>query len=164
MLTVGQSSPEDADAIALIRAYMTEVVSRWHARPAEDHEVVAALAAEPPVDLDPPRGYFVVARLGSVPVGIGGVRWLAGRTAELTKIFTVRSARGRGVASSVLEHLESHARGFRQISIRLDTKSGLDEACRLYERRGYLQVEQFGSSPYSDRWYELSLSETEPRV
>ncbi|WP_336620175.1 GNAT family N-acetyltransferase [Rhodococcus sp. G-MC3] len=118
-----------------------------------------ALLEEPSEGLDKPDGYFAVAYLDNVPVGTGGLRFIDSRIAELTKVFTLQSTRGRGVASSLLEHLERVAVDAGLSIARLDTRSDLVEACCLYEHRGYRRVEPFSESAYSDRWYELRLPE-----
>ncbi len=150
-------SPSSAEAQALIRAYLDEAVSRWWGRPATPEEVARALSDEPTDDLRDPTGYLAAVIVDGTPVALGGLRYIDERTAELTKVFTVPWARGQGWGSAVLAHLEHTARLHGCEVVRLDTRSDLAEACRLYELRGYTAVAPFSSSEYSDRCYELRL-------
>lgn len=149
--------PDEAEAAQLIRDYLSDVVSSWWGRPAEPHEVDRALAEEPAGGLVEPTGILVLARLDGAPVGLAGLRFLDGGIAELTKVFTRSSARGRGVAAALLDRLETEAVGRGMRTMRLETRSDLVEACRLYERRGFARVEPFSEAKYSDRWYALPL-------
>lgn len=154
---VRRAHPCEAEASKIIRSYMEDIVSRWHGRPATAEEVDEALEDEPATDLSEPDGYLAIAYVSDVPAGVGGVRFLENGIAELTKVFTVRDRRGNGIGSIVLDHLEQVARDAGCSSIRLDTRSDLHEACRMYERRGYLRVAAFSDVVYSDRWYRLDL-------
>ncbi|ADG77335.1 GCN5-related N-acetyltransferase OS=Tsukamurella paurometabola (strain ATCC 8368 / DSM / CCUG 35730 / CIP 100753 / JCM 10117 / KCTC 9821 / NBRC 16120 /NCIMB 702349 / NCTC 13040) OX=521096 GN=Tpau_0698 PE=4 SV=1 [Tsukamurella paurometabola] len=149
--------PDHPDVIRLNRDYLTEVVSRWYGRPAARHEIEQALADEPASDLVAPSGHLAVIELDGDAVCLGGLRFIDADTAELTKIYTAPRVRGRSLASRILAHLEGVA-AFRGRSLaRLDTRSDLVEACRLYESRGYRTVPPFSAAPYSDRWYAKDL-------
>ncbi|CAM3789363.1 GNAT family N-acetyltransferase [Tsukamurella strandjordii] len=150
--------PEHPDAAAQLHAYMTDVASRWYSRPATREEIAQALADEPADDLTGPGGYLAVIELDGVALGIGGIRFFDAETAELTKIYTEPSARGRGLGTAIVDHLESVAAVRGRTIARLDTRSDLVEACRLYERSGYQRVPAFSDSPYSDRWYAKPLA------
>jgi hypothetical protein len=43
-------------------------------------------------------------------------------------------------------------------TLRLDTRSDLTEARRLYARHGYREVPAFSQGPYADHWFEKTLS------
>lgn len=152
-----QVEPDSAVASGIVLAYMFDIVSRWHGRPATPFEVEGALAEEPVDDLRPPHGCLVVAFEEDTPVGVGGLRFIDAGIAEMTKLFTVPECRGSGIGAAVMRHLETVAREHGCSTIRLDTRSGLTEACRLYERGGFVRVEPFNHCRYSDRWYEREL-------
>ena len=44
------------------------------------------------------------------------------------------------------------------VTLRLDTRSDLTEARRLYARHGYREVPAFSQGPYADHWFEKTLS------
>lgn len=92
---IRQTSPEAPEANALIHAYMRDVATRWYGRPAENDEAAQALLEELSEGLDEPDGYFAVAYSTTSPVGTGGLRFIGKRIAELTKVFTLQSARAQ---------------------------------------------------------------------
>jgi GNAT superfamily N-acetyltransferase len=149
------SAPESA---ALLRRYYTELVSRYHGRPADDQEVSAVLAEEPSDDLVRPTGAFLLARLGGAPVGCAGLRVLTPDTGELTRMYVGPEARGRGVAGLLVRTVERIAREeFGAVRIRLDTRKDLVEARALYARHGYAEIARYNDSPYADHWFEKTL-------
>lgn len=146
------------DAAALLRRYYTELIIRYYGRPTDDEEVDAVLAEEPSDDLALPTGEFLVARWDGAPVGCVGVRVLDPRTAELTRLYLDREARGRGGASLLIDAAERTARevlGARRM--RLDTRKDLVEARALYARHGYTEIPAYNTSPYADHWFEKEL-------
>ncbi|MBT1544386.1 GNAT family N-acetyltransferase [Curtobacterium aurantiacum] len=149
--------PGSVRADAIVRAYLTEVASRWYGRVATSAEVDRALHEEPYDDLQEDSGVFVVANDGEAAVACVGVRFV-GHVGELTKVFTLPEHRGRGVGSALLRHVEAVCRVRGITSLRLDTRAELAEACALYERLGFMRVPPFNDDPYSDRWYAKPLS------
>ena len=59
--------------------------------------------------------------------------------ADIAKLLVVRSARGQGVATLLMQHVEKHARAAGKTLLVLDTVTG-DSAERLYERLGWTKV------------------------
>ncbi len=148
--------PGAGRADAIVRAYLTEVASRWYGRAATSAEVDRAVLDEPFDDLQGDSGLFVVAVDGGAAIACTGVRFV-GDVGELTKVFTLPEHRGRGVGSALLRHVEDVCRARGITSLRLDTRAELAEACALYERLGFVRVAPFNADPYSDRWYAKPL-------
>lgn len=140
----------------IVRAYMSDVASRYHGRPASKEEVDQALHDEPYDDLSGETGVFLIALEAGEPVACAGARF-DGSAAELTKVFTLPAWRGRGVGTGLIARLEEIARARGLRTLRLDTRSDLVEACALYEHLGFLQVPAFNDEQYSDRWYAKDL-------
>lgn len=92
--------------------------------------------------------HFAVAYLGGEPVGCGAIRPLTGRAAELKRFFVDPAFRRRGIASSLLAHLERHAAREGFAAIRLETGARQPESIALYEKFGYRQIPCFGE--YAD--------------
>ncbi|KJL31306.1 GNAT family N-acetyltransferase [Microbacterium azadirachtae] len=157
MQTIEIGVPGTADADGIVRTYLTEVVSRYHGRPATDGELSVALADEPYDDLQGDTGILLLARDGGAAVACAGARFVEG-DAELTKVFTLPSARGRGIARRLILALEEAARDRGARSLRLNTRSDLVEACAMYEGLGFRSVEAFNAEPYADRWYRKDLT------
>ena len=149
--------PRHPRARAALRAYFTDVASRYYGRPATEEEIAAAVRAEPSDDLTPPGGLLLVASEGNSVLGCAGLRLLPGRIGEVTRVFVMPAARRRGLGSRLLDHLEAHARYHGVATLRLDTRDNLVEARRLYARHGYAEVRPFSQGPYADHWFEKDL-------
>ena len=148
--------PGSAIAESIVRAYLTDVASRWHGRPATQDEVETALRDEPYDDLQGDTGALFVATDNGQPIACAGARSVHD-IAELTKVFTLPSHRGMGAGSQLLQAVERACRDREITTLRLDTRAELKEACALYERLGFKRVEAFNNEPYSDRWYAKTL-------
>ena len=120
----------------LLREYMTEMVVRYHRRPALPGEVDAALAEMPSDDLTAPSGLLLLAHHGDDLAGCAGLRWQPG-WAELTRVFIRPEHRGAGGGAALLAAVEEQARAAGADRIRLDTRHDLVEARALYARHGY---------------------------
>jgi GNAT superfamily N-acetyltransferase len=102
-----------------------------------------------PVDaseFEPPRGRFLVAWLDGVPAGCGGWRPHGEDdvVAEIKRMYTVPTCRGRGVASAVLRAIEDSAREAGRKWVVLETGDRQPEAIALYRKLGYERVPNFG--------------------
>jgi GNAT superfamily N-acetyltransferase len=149
--------PEDQAARWALRAYFDEVASRYYGRPATEDEIVAAMRDEPSDDLALPRGLFLVAREERAVLGCAGLRLLPGLTGEVTRVYVVPAARRRGLGTRLLSCLEDHARRHGVATLRLDTRSDLTEARRLYARHGYREVLPPSHGRYVDHSFEKAL-------
>ena len=150
--------PHDERARAVLRAYMTDVASRYYGRPATDAEVDAALAEESGDDLVLPGGLLIVATdADEVTVGCAGLALLAGTVAEVKKVYVAPPARGRGLGQRLVVEVERLARLHGRTRVRLDTRADLLEARRLYSRLGYDEVAPFNTGPYAEHWFAKDL-------
>lgn len=148
----------DPGALAVLRAYFDDIVSRYHGRQATDAEIDDAQAAEPSDHIDT----FFVARQGNDVVGCVGVTSTAPGVAELTRMFVEPGARGKGWGARLLRAAEGAAREAGAEIMRLDTRSDLVEARAMYARHGYREVEPYGERLYADHFFEKHLA-TEAR-
>lgn len=94
-------------------------------------------------DFDPPDGRFFVAVLDGQLIGCGGWR-RHGDDAELKRMFTTKTARGRGVARRLLTAIEQSARAAGLSRVILETGDRQPEAIGLYESAGYVRIADFG--------------------
>ncbi|MFC4017403.1 GNAT family N-acetyltransferase [Micromonospora sp. GCM10011542] len=148
--------PDHPDAATLLREYMTEMVVRYHRRPALPGEVDEALAEMPSDDLMSPSGLLLLASHGGEPAGCAGLRWKPD-WAELTRVYVRRAHRGTGGGAALLSAVEEHARAAGADRIRLDTRHDLVEARALYARHGYVEIPAYSTGPYADHWFEKLL-------
>jgi GNAT superfamily N-acetyltransferase len=61
----------------------------------------------------------------------------------LNDLFVVPTARGQGIATALLQHVEHHARATRAIRVVLSTAVGNAAAQRLYEKLGWQRDTMF---------------------
>ena len=94
-----------------------------------------------------PNVRFFVARLDGAAVACGGIGFYAGY-AELKRMYSKPSVRGRGVAKAILRRLEAEARDAGTPLLRIETGMYQDEALRFYEGAGFRRCDPFG--PYAE--------------
>ena len=100
---------------------------------------------------------FFLARLEGAAVACGGVAFCDGY-AEVKRMYSRPSVRGRGVAKALLRRLEAEARAGGARLLRIETGVYQEEALRFYEGAGFRRCGPFG--PYAEmppRAIELSL-------
>ena len=113
--------------------------------------------------LSAPAGAFVVAlRAGdSGPaLGCGGVQTIAAPDVtygEIKRMWVSPDARGMGLGSRLLRHLEELAAALGHRVVRLDTNDSLIEAIGLYRRAGYAEIERYNDNPYARHFFEKRL-------
>ncbi|WP_375296008.1 GNAT family N-acetyltransferase [Saccharothrix sp.] len=104
-----------------------------------------------PAQFAAPLGHFVVGYLDGAPVACGG--WRAHDVAdgsvrpgdaEIKRMYTADSVRGRGLSRVVLAELESSARAAGRRRMILETGTRQPEAIRLYQTSGYERIDNFG--------------------
>jgi putative acetyltransferase len=104
---------------------------------------VHALEVEGLVD---PSVTLCSARLDGELLGVGALRQLDATHAELKSMHTVESARGRGVARALVEHLLSLAadRNYRRVSLETGAIDAFAPARSLYAKLGFTRCPPFG--------------------
>lgn len=152
IIEVGLEAPTSEAARWCLDEYFRELAARFEtgfdpakSNPARDEEMT------------PPAGFFVIARLDGCPVGCGALKRKDQTTGEIKRMWTVSSARGRGVARKVLQALELAAQEFGLTTLRLETNRTLAEAQALYRKAGYREVAPFNDEPYAHHWFEKKL-------
>ena len=149
---VGVEPPDSEDARWCLGEYFRELAERFEtgfdpgrSNPALD------------VDMTPPAGCFVIARIDGRAVGCGAFKRQGKTMGEIKRMWTAPSARGRGVARRVLQTLEAAARASGVKRLRLETNRTLREAQALYRQEGYQEVAAFNDEPYAHHWFEKRL-------
>lgn len=133
-IAVGLEDPDGEAARQLIREHCTELTRRYGTPPSPFLPSEAAA----------PRTTFVVARLGTEPVGCGTLRQIDDATAEIKRMYVAPAGRRRGIARRILAELERRAAEFGYRAIRLETGIHQAEAIGLYESCGYRRIAAFG--------------------
>jgi putative acetyltransferase len=90
-----------------------------------------------------PHVRFFVARLGGEAVGCGAVA-LFEDYAEVKRMYTRETARGRGIGKVLLTRIEQEARDAGKPMLRLETGTLQAAAIGLYENAGFRACGPFG--------------------
>jgi GNAT superfamily N-acetyltransferase len=163
--TVAPEPYDSPAALALWRAYYTEVSDRWYllheGRRTDPDELEREIAAVSGSELTPPTGQLLVACYGGEPAGCAGVRLLDAATAELTRVFVDRARRGKGGAPLLVRAAEDAARDLGAGEMILDTRGDLVEARALYARLGYTETERHNDDVYAEHWFRKNLEPLE---
>lgn len=169
MTTTSQVAPEaDTDALYVPPARADHPLPdnpRVHIEIVDpSREPVQALLAEHLADMyatSPPESVHALdlARLtapavtvwtlwdGPAALGCAALKGLpSGDAGEVKSMRTAAAARGRGVATRLLEHLvaEARHRGYRRLSLETGTQDVFAPARRLYARFGFVACGPFG--------------------
>ena len=90
-----------------------------------------------------------IAYVEHVPAGCVVLRPLSSidQAAECKRLYVRPRFRGRHLADALLDAMEEHALASGVAWIYLDSKDDLQEALRIYIRRGYLECERYNDNP-----------------
>jgi DNA-binding MarR family transcriptional regulator/GNAT superfamily N-acetyltransferase len=141
-----------ADAQRCVNAYFAEL-NRRSAVPYDPSKGVPAQ----PHEMTPPAGLFLVAYLHGEAIGCGGVKHHPGEPSEIKRMWVAETARGLGIARSLLRELEADAAQTGAKSARLETNGSLVEAIAMYRSVGYQEVPAFNDEPFAHHWFEKRL-------
>ena len=157
-VTVVPVLPASGPARRILRGYFDELIERYYGRPATEEEIDSALREYPSDDLVAPGGVLLVASECGEVLGCAGLRLLPDGVGEVTRVFVVPAARGAGLGELLMRELEVRARALGVSQLRLDSRSDLVEATRLYARIGYEPTAPFNEGTPADRWFRKPLA------
>jgi GNAT superfamily N-acetyltransferase len=127
---------DEPDVRALVTLALGDLSERYGGGSGDDSPVTAA-------EFAPPIGRFFVALDGGRMIGCAGWR-THGDDAELKRMFTIPTARGRGIARRLLATVEASARADGRKRVILEMGDRQPEAVALYQSAGYRRIEDFG--------------------
>ena len=88
--------------------------------------------------------HVVVLYENEIPIGCGAVKEFESSTMEVKRMFTLHEARGKGVASKVLNELEKWTAELFYTRLVLETGLQQPEAIALYKKCGYNIITNYG--------------------
>lgn len=88
--------------------------------------------------------HVVVVYLNDGPVGCGAIRKYDADTVEVKRMFVPVEHRGKGIATRILNELESWAVELSFTKCILETGRKQPEAIALYTKNGYLPIPNYG--------------------
>lgn len=152
-ITIDPADPESDEARTCLAAYYAELSRRFgvHFDP--------AASGDPEADaLRPPRGAFLIAHCDGLAVACGALKGDGTATGEVKRVWVRDTARGLGLATRIMDALESRARALGMDRLQLDTNATLTEALALYRRLGWAEVPAYNANPYAQHWFEKRLT------
>ena len=151
-LVVAREPADSADAVWCLERYFAELARRFDE--GFDPGKGAKVGAEA---MNPPHGWFFLARLDGRPVGCGGLARLGAEAGEVKRVWTAPDARGLGVARRLVAAIEAQAREAGLATLKLDTNRALKEAHALYRKLGFVETARYNDNPYADHWFEKRI-------
>lgn len=88
--------------------------------------------------------HVVVVYEDDQPAGCGAIKEYESEVMEVKRMFVPLAMRGKGIASIVLQELESWAKQLGYRKCILETGKKQPEAIRLYEKNRYHRIENYG--------------------
>lgn len=88
--------------------------------------------------------YIVLAMNNGEAVACGAIKRLTSNTVEVKRMFTLIHSRRKGMAGLILSELERWAFELGYRSCVLETGVKQPEAIKLYQRKGYIQIDNYG--------------------
>ena len=155
---VADRDPGHPDARFCLQAYFSEIAGRFDG----GFDPVRSPVREE--QLTPPAGLFLVATLHDEPVGCGGIKFPAGASAYIKRMWVSPAVRGLGLGRRLLAELEERAAARQMPAVQLETNRALPEAIALYRSAGYREVPAFNDEPYAHHWFEKSLSQSSAAI
>ncbi|NNU81354.1 GNAT family N-acetyltransferase [Halovulum dunhuangense] len=137
---VRRGRPDEPGAAALIAAHHA------HAHAHTPTDSVFALDAG---GLSAPEVDFFVIEDGGHILGMGALRRIGGREAEVKSMHVTETARGRGLARVMLRHLvaEARAMGIARLWLETGSMAAYAPARALYASEGFVPCARFGDYP-----------------
>lgn len=151
-IEVNVEEPVTPDATFCLRSYYEELARRF-----ENGFDPDAIKNFDTADMKPPKGWFVVSRVGGRAVGCGALKRLDAGIGEIKRVWVSPDTRGKGVAGRIMDQLERIAAAEGLATVRLDTNRTLFEACAFYAKRGYREIDCYNDNTYADFWFEKTL-------
>ena len=129
--------PRDSDMTAILQAHLDFCLA------STPIEHVHALDISKLVS---PQITVFGAQLDGELVGVGAIRILDEKHAELKSMHTLARVRGRGVGRAMVAHISDFARekGIERLSLETGTSEAFRPARELYESLGFKPCEAFG--------------------
>ncbi len=133
MIQIKRTDCENPDFIALVQQLDADLAIR----DGEDHAFYA--------QFNKIAGFqhTVVAYMDGQPVGCGALRQFDPIRVEVKRMYTLPEARGMGVASAVLQTLETWAGALNYEICMLETGHKQPEAIALYLKKGYVRIPNY---------------------
>ena len=92
--------------------------------------------------------YVIVASINDVAVGCGAIKEYDQQTMEVKRMYVKPEYRGKGIASTILNHLENWTKELNYSKCILETGIKQPEAIALYTKSNFIKIPNYGQ--YAD--------------
>lgn len=134
MLTILRTDSSNSDFQSLVRLLDADLAIR----DGEDHSFYSQFNKIDQIK------YVVLAFIDNQAVSCGAIKQYASDTMEVKRMFTLPDHRGKGIASHLLEALETWATEMQYARLILETGNMQPEAIALYQKCGYQRIPNYG--------------------
>ncbi len=94
-----------------------------------------------------PEGRLYLACCGELPAGCIGLRKLDGENCEMKRLYVRPRFRGARIGTRLVDRVIADARAVGYSHMLLDTFPFLDSAIRIYQKRGFREIERYNNNP-----------------
>lgn len=109
----------------------------------------------------PPYGRLYLARVDGAAAGCVALRQIDRESCELKRLYVRPAFRGHGLAGQLVDQVLSDARAIGYRAVLLDTFPFLEDAIRLYKKRGFREIPSYNGTPMAQLIYlRLDLDQT----
>jgi GNAT superfamily N-acetyltransferase len=143
---------DDEETRAAARRLIAEYL-RWIADAAQskyglafDIEAMVTSDLEDRSKFYPPGGRFYVVRHAGEYVGVGCLKALSPRVAEIQRMYVQPEVRGVGAGRRLLERLLADARAIGYDAVRLESLKFLSAAHTLYRSVGFVEIPPYAAN------------------
>lgn len=88
--------------------------------------------------------HVMVVYQNGEPIGCGAIRHYSDDAVEVKRMYVLENQRGKGIASTILNELETWAKELTYKKCILETGKRQAEAVNLYHKAGYTIIENYG--------------------
>ena len=134
MITLVRTNSDDKDFILLVKQlddYLAELDGEEHAFYNQLNKIDKIK-------------HVILAYENNKPVGCGAIREHSPITMEVKRMYTVPQYRGKGIATKILNELETWASELAYQKCVLETGKRQPEAIELYKKNGYRIIPSYG--------------------
>lgn len=151
LVPVGDATTRAA-AERLIREYLGFIaeIARESYHLTFDIEAMIASDLHDESKFFPPAGRFYVVRHAGEFIGVGCLKRLTPKVAEIQRMYVQPSARGVGAGRVLVERLLAEARGMKFRTVRLESLRALSAAHALYRSVGFREIDPYDESSMTD--------------
>jgi putative acetyltransferase len=142
-ITIKEESIDSSGALSVVYAATDELIRRYGGQ-GDEHLTFD--------DLRSPNGFFLVARIEGHLVGGVGVRSISEpsqHVGEVKRLWVRPDLRRGGIAKSLMNEIEIHAKQKGYARLFLETGPAQPEAIAFYEATGWLSVSEFPPDAFS---------------